>query len=163
MNSKRNDLITGIVLALFSLWYLYEAFSIRIFAGMGKAVVNSTTMPKIWAVCMLLLAAALIFRSIRAPAPKGNGDKTSASSWIKENSEVWCTFAALFIYAALLEPLGFIIASILYIFAQTIILMGKENRNYVKAGIIAVVCSVASYYVFVHWLAVLLPVGAIFE
>lgn len=161
MNDKRTDLITGIVLALFSLWYFYEALHVRIFAGMGKAVVNSTTMPKIWAVCMLLLSGALILRSIRAP--KGKEEGNGLGAWFKANVEVIYTFAALFIYTALLEPLGFIIASVLYIFAQTLILMGKEHRSYVKALIIAVVCSAASYYVFVYHLAVLLPKGAIFE
>lgn len=164
MNNKRNDLITGIVLALFALWYFYEALSIRVFAGMGKAVVNSTTMPKIWAVCLLLLAGALILRSLRTPAPKGaKSGSFSLGAWVKANYEVFLTFTALFIYAALMEPLGFIISSILYIFAQTLILMDKEHRSYVKALAIAVVCSVASYAVFVYWLAVLLPVGAIFE
>ncbi len=165
MNNKRNDLITGIVLALFALWYFYEALSIRIFAGMGKAVVNSTTMPKIWAVCLLLLAGALILRSLRTPAPKDakSGSGFNLGAWVKANYEVFLTFAALFLYAALMEPLGFIISSILYIFAQTLILMDKGHRSYVKALVIAVVCSVASYALFVYWLAVLLPVGAIFE
>lgn len=162
MNSKRNDLITGIVLALFALWYFYESTGIKAFAGLaGKSPVTSSTMPKIWAVCLLLLSAALILRAIRAPKGKSAGSKFSLGDWCKTNSEVLLTFLALFVYAALMAPLGFIISSILYIFAQTIILMGKD-RNYVKALIIAVVCSVASYCVFVYGLAVLLPVGAIF-
>lgn len=164
MNNKRNDLITGIVLAVFALWYLWQSFSIRVFAAMGKAVVNSTTMPKIWAVCMLLLAGALILRSLRAPkSAKDSQGAFSLGEWCRANSEVLLTFVALFIYAAIMVPLGFIISSILYIFAQTLILMGKEHRSYVKAGIIAVVCSVATYFIFVYWLAVLLPAGMIFE
>ena len=162
MNNKRNDLITGIVLAVFALWYLWQSFSIRVFAAMGK--VNSTTMPKIWAVCMLLLAGALILRSLRAPkSAKDSQGAFSLGEWCRANSEVLLTFVALFIYAAIMVPLGFIISSILYIFAQTLILMGKEHRSYVKAGLIAVVCSVATYFIFVYWLAVLLPAGMIFE
>lgn len=162
MNSKRNDLITGIVLALFAIWYFFEAMSIKTFAGMSKAVVTSSTMPKIWAVCLLLLAGALILRSIRAPKPEKAGQKVTFGDWCKTNSEVLLTFAALFIYAGLMAPLGFIISSILYIFFQTLILMGKEHRSYVKALVIAVVCSAACYFVFVYGLAVLLPGGAIF-
>lgn len=162
MNSKRNDLITGIVLALFALWYFYEAIGIKTFAGMSKAAVTSSTMPKIWAVCLLLLAGALILRAVRAPKGAREGKRATFAEWCKTNSEVLQTFAALFIYAALMAPLGFIISSILYIFFQTLILMGKEHRNYVKALVIAVVCSVACYLVFVYGLAVLLPAGAIF-
>ena len=160
--SKRNDLITGIVLALFALWYFFEASSIKVFKAFSKAAVNSTTMPKIWAVCMLLLALALIVRALR------NKEKSSAASfslgtWFSKNKEVVLTFIALLIYIAIMNLVGFIIASIFYIFAQTLILMPKDQRNFLKAGIIAVVFSSATYYVFVYWLAVLLPVGAIFE
>ena len=161
--NKRNDLITGIVLIAFSLVYLVQAFNIRIFKAMGKAVVNSTTMPKIWAICMILLALSLIVRAIRS---KNDGDKNKTRSFkqmLHDNSEVIATFTALVIYIAIMELFGFIFASILYIFAQTIILTPKDKRNYVQAGIIAVICSVATYYLFVSYLSVLLPEGILLE
>ena len=85
------------------------------------------------------------------------------SAWFNKNLEVVETFGALLIYIAIMNFVGFIIASIFYIFVQTLILMPKGEKSYVKAGVIAVIFSVATYYIFVYWLAVLLPVGAIFE
>ncbi len=161
---KRTNLITGIVLAAFALWYLYEAFKVRVFAAMGKAIVDSTTMPKIWAVCLLLLSLCLIVRSLRTKeSKKAKASRLSLGELVKKNTEVIWTFIALLLYIACLHFLGFILSSMLYIFAQTIILMPKAERSYVKAGIMAVVCSVAAYMIFVHLLAVLLPVGTLFE
>lgn len=48
--SKRNDLITGIVIAVFSLWYYFEASNIHVMKAFCKSAVNSTSMPKIWAI-----------------------------------------------------------------------------------------------------------------
>lgn len=63
-----------------------------------------------------------------------------------------------------MEPLGFVISSMIYVFVQALILTQvKTKASMIKAGILAVVCSCATYYVFVNWLAVLLPAGAIFE
>ena len=161
--SKRNDLITGIVIAVFSLWYYFEASNIRVMKAFSKSAVNSTSMPKIWAVCMLLLAIALIVRGLRNKDKDAKGEPFSFSAWFNKNLEVVETFGALLIYIAIMDFVGFIIASIFYIFVQTLILMPKGEKSYVKAGIIAVIISVATYYIFVYWLAVLLPAGAIFE
>lgn len=158
---KRTDFVAGIVLALFSIFYFYSALHVRIFRAMGKAIVNSTTMPKIWAVCMFLLALCLIIRGIRSPKKKG--EHVSLSEWVKENIEVLGTFLVLIIYVLIMEPLGFVIASFFYIFTQTLILMPRGKRSLVKAGIIAVIFSAGTYYVFVNWLSVLLPAGRIFS
>ena len=75
--SKRNDLITGIVIAVFSLWYYFEASNIRVMKAFSKSAVNSTSMPKIWAVCMLLLAIALIVRGLRNKDKDAKGEPFS--------------------------------------------------------------------------------------
>ncbi len=166
MSNRKTDLVTGIVLAVFALWYLYQSFSIRMFAAMGKVAVNSATMPKLWAVCMLLLSAALIsryFRKGKAEKAEKAEKKAGSGSILADNAEVIATFVSLIVYVALLKYAGFIVSTSLYVFAQTIILMQKHERSYVKAGVLAVVFSVAAYFLFVHVLAVLLPIGTWFE
>ena len=82
---------------------------------------------------------------------------------VKENSLIIYTFGALFLYALALEYVGFIISSAVYIFLQTLILMPKQNRSFIKAAILGVVSGVAAFCIFVYWLDVLLPVGKLFE
>ncbi len=161
---NRTDFITGIILAVFSITYYMQACSVRIFPGMGKAIVNSQTMPKIWAICLFLLALCLISRPFRKSFK--DNSKSSSLSFIescKANSEVILTFIALFFYVLCLNFLGFVISSAVYIFLQTIILMPKEKRSYLKAAILGIVSATIAFCVFVYWLDVLLPVGKIFE
>lgn len=171
MNSNRKDLIAGIVLALFALCYFYEATGIKSFAGLGRTLIDSAAMPKIWAGCLLLLSCALILRSLRAERGGSKAQqqqqqkekpKLSPAAWCREHAAVLLTFAALFAYAALMVPLGFIAASTLYIFAQILILQGSL-RGWYKALLLGVICSAASYFIFVRGLAVLLPPGLIFK
>ncbi len=160
---NRTDFYTGIVLALFAIWYFVQAGTIRIFPGMGKAIISSQTMPKLWAVCLMLLAAVLISRPFRKSFKADREAKLSFSEMITKNSEVILTFVALFVYAGLLSSLGFIISTALYVFAQNLILTPKEDRSYLKAALLGIVSSVAAFCIFVYWLDVLLPVGTIFD
>ena len=86
---NRTDFIAGIVLAIFSILSYMQACSVRIFPGMGKSIVNSQTMPKIWAVCLFLLAACLISRPFRKSYKDDNSSKKkmlSLMETVKENS-----------------------------------------------------------------------------
>mgnify|MGYP001163281726 CR=1 FL=1 len=158
--SKKGDLIAGIILALFSVFYLYEAMDIAVFAGMGKSVVDSGTVPKVWGGCLLVLSLWLIIRSLIAmkknPEQKKGGSLVEA---IKDKREVWETFGLLFFYIATMDFLGFVISSMIYIFGQIIVLSPPSKVNYKIAGILAVVFSFGIYFVFVDYLMVLLPPG----
>lgn len=163
---NRTDFIAGIVLAIFSILYYMQACSVRVFPGMGKSVVNSQTMPKIWAICLLLLAVCLISRPFRKnyKDDSSSGKKSlSLIATLKDNTLIIYTFGALFLYALALEYVGFIISSAIYIFLQTLILMPKKDRNFIKAAILGVVSGAAAFCIFVYWLDVLLPVGKLFE
>ena len=163
---NRTDFIAGVVLAIFSILYYMQACSVRIFPGMGKSIVNSQTMPKIWAICLFLLAACLISRPFRKSYKDDNSSNKKSLSLIetlKENTLIIYTFGALFLYALALEYVGFIISSAVYILLQTLILMPKQNRSFIKAAILGVVSGLAAFCIFVYWLDVLLPVGKLFE
>lgn len=156
---KRQDLMTGIIMALVSLWYLFEAAQVKVFAGMGKAIIDSGTIPKVWGGCLLVLSIILIIRGFRGLQKEGQLDKFNLWDKVKEHWEVVGTFILLTIYIGIMDYLGFVIASMIYIFFQILVLTPKEKRNYKMAGILAVIFSISIYYVFVEWLMVLLPVG----
>jgi putative tricarboxylic transport membrane protein len=73
-----------------------------------------------------------------------------------------CVLRTLFlsiVYVALLEPLGFLISSMLYIFFQTLNLCPKNEVGFVKFAIIAVVSSIIIYVTFRNGLHLMLPGG----
>jgi len=63
------------------------------------------------------------------------------------------------VYVLLLEPLGFLISSILYVFCQILNLCPKNDVNIVKFAVIAVVSSVIIYFTFRNGLHLMLPAG----
>jgi putative tricarboxylic transport membrane protein len=104
----------------------------------------------------LLIAAGLLFiemwkdRKQQAPAPAASATRDIRHLWILAGVVVWTG-----VYYALLEKLGYIVDSAIYLFA----LMSWFNRGkWVANGLTAVLYSVLSYVMFVK-LDVNLPRG----
>ena len=151
------DLLTGIVAAAFSAFYLMQTSGIKVFGG-ATAGVTAQTVPRLWGVAMLVLSILLILRSILAMRKKSEQDEEARL----ERREVVCTFCLLILYAALMKLVGFIIMSILYVYLQVWVLTPPEKRTkrmHTIAGGLAVFFSVSLYFVFTKYLMVMLPPG----
>lgn len=158
------DLLTGIVAAAFSAFYLMQTSGIKVFGG-ATAGVTAQTVPRLWGVAMLALSILLILRSILAMRKKSEQDEEESLGFLarlKERREVVCTFSLLILYAALMKPVGFIIMSIIYVYLQVWVLTPPEKRTkkmHTIAGGLAVFFSVSLYFVFTKYLMVMLPPG----
>ena len=158
------DLLTGIVAAAFSAFYLMQTSGIKVFGG-ATAGVTAQTVPRLWGVAMLALSILLILRSVLAMRKKSEQDEEERLGFLarlKERREVVCTFGLLILYAALMKPVGFIIMSILYVYLQVWVLTPPEKRTkrmHTIAGGLAVFFSVSLYFVFTKYLMVMLPPG----
>ena len=158
------DLLTGIVAAAFSAFYLMQTSGIKVFGG-ATAGVTAQTVPRLWGVAMLVLSILLILRSILAMRKKSEQDEEESLGFLarlKERREVVCTFGLLILYAALMKLVGFIIMSILYVYLQVWVLTPPEKRTkrmHTIAGGLAVFFSVSLYFVFTKYLMVMLPPG----
>ena len=92
---------------------------------------------------------------------KSSEKNVSLAQLLTLNKEVGLTFILLAIYTVFLKQLGFVTATFLYIFFQTLVLTKKEKRNYKLTIILAIIFSVLIDYIFVELLSVLLPKGII--
>lgn len=163
MEYKKN-LIPGIVLTIFSIIYLVLTSQIKKFSGLGSDPLGARAIPYLWGISLLVLSLILVVRGIkqRNLAIKNNTlvkSELNFAGIIKENREIVLTFISLAVYIALLEPVGFLIMTAVYLFVQTLILTPKEKRNYIVTLITSIVIAVALDYVFVCLLNVLLPLG----
>lgn len=163
MQYKKN-LIPGIVLTLFSAGYLAYAAQIEKFTGSGSTPLSARFMPYFWGTCLLLLSVILIFRGLKqrnAEIAAGMTQKntTTAREFVREHYEVILTFVFLAIYIALMESIGFLIMTILFLFGEIVILTPREKRNYLISGIVALVFAFGIDFIFVRLLNVLLPLG----
>ena len=87
----------------------------------------------------------------------------ASSTEKKENRNVLGTAVLLLVYICLIEPLGFLIASVLYLFAQFLYLTEVSNlrrpKTYVLYFVIALVVSTGIYYLFLNVFHLILPAG----
>ena len=132
MEYKKN-LIPGIVLTIFSIIYLVLTSQIKKFSGLGSDPLGARAIPYLWGISLLVLSLILVSRGIKQrnlAIKNSTYVKTSLnlSHMIKENREIVMTFLSLAIYIALLEPIGFLIMTVIYIFVQTLILTPKEKK-----------------------------------
>lgn len=165
-NSKyKQDIVPGIVLTVFSLLYLACIPQIKIFDGLGATPLNNRFVPYLWGGFLLVLSLWLIIRGLgkrkKFLAEGGTVTKFDWKATLDKYREVIASFVCLTIYVALMDAIGFVIMTIVYLFVQILILTPRENwkKNYIPAAITAVVCGVVLYIIFREMLNVLLPVG----
>lgn len=168
MKNYKQNLISGTVLFVFAAVYFIMAFDISTFRGLGSTPLTAQFMPKFWGTCLLILSGLVVIRGLRQyrawkKSPEAQKEqKKDGSSWWYNNYAVVLTFVVLALYVALLEPLGFIVSTMLYVFFGILVITPPyKKRSYLLAGIIVVVTAVLLDYVFVVLLNVLLPKGLI--
>lgn len=159
------DIIPGIVIALFSIGYMSMIPSIKTFTGLGATPLTNHFVPYLWGSSLLVLGLWITLRGLRKRQKYlregGVIEKTSLKEILTEKREVIASFLCLAVYVGLMGPVGFVPMTILYVFAQIMILTAKEQwkKTMVPAIITAVVSGGALFYIFRYMLNVLLPVG----
>ena len=125
-NKGKNDLFSGIVLGGFAIAYLIGAAMIKIPKMLSASLLNASSVPKLWGVLLLILGIVLIVRGLRvmkAEKAAGNApEKKTASDAAKgfwaDNRAVVEMFVVLLVYIALIQPVGFLISTFLFLFAE---------------------------------------------
>lgn len=134
-NSKyMMDIVPGVVIAVFSLLYLSQVPGIQAFEGLGSTPLDNHFVPYLWGGVLLFLGLWLVGRGIvkfkRFKAAGGEAKKNSLGAAIAEKREVIASFVALVIYVGLMDLVGFVIMTVLYTFAQILILTpGRSGRK----------------------------------
>ena len=159
------DIIPGIALSAFSLFYMSQISGIKAFKGLGSTPLNNHFVPWLWSGALLFLSLWLIVRGVmKYRRCKAEGKiESGASLWsaLVEKREVVASFVALALYVAFMGSVGFVITTTIYVFAQILILTPKERwaSNIIPAAITALIAGCLLFYIFRSTLNVLLPVG----
>ncbi len=137
---------------------IYAAsFGIRDFAAVG---VGATFFPRLASIGFVILGAILTVQAIKEPkavaATSVSSESTNSS---KKNFSVLYSMGLFIVYLALMQTLGYIVCSALYIFIQTLILKPRSQKKYILYGIIAVISSLTTYLLFVRVFGIMIPTG----
>jgi putative tricarboxylic transport membrane protein len=153
---KFGNIICGSLLLLWAI-SLYNA-SLGISKLSGVSRIGSGFMPQLVAILLAIVSIVIIageIKKLKTPAravPKADTAKVNLKA-------VVATLFLIMVYVALLEKVGFLIMTAVYLFIQISLLSGKEDRKISLFGVIAVTASVAIYYLFVNAFHLMLPVG----
>jgi len=156
---KRVDLALSVAVALIGLIILFETRDIR--EGMISDPISARGMPRITGVTMFIVGIALAVLRLRIwSALPGHlvlsegkdDDEGYPASWIRAFSIIFVSM----LWAVLLKPLGYLIATPLYL-AAVVLLLGMRST----IGIIAysTITTLITWYVFSQPLHIILPLG----
>ena len=150
--SRLVRVLAAVVLVVLSVTFLVGVFDIRSPDGLDPA--GPRFFPLIVTSAWVLLSLAYLAESLRAPRSAGSEEPGHRRTWF----EPVAISALLLLYAFLVVPLGYVIATLLLFFAAARVL---GSRNTVRDAIVAVVLSVVVYIAFTRFLDISLPEGAL--
>lgn len=144
----RRDRIAASGLGLFAIIYMIAGWNLPRFA-LSTGVIDSYIFPLILGALLLLLSIIYFVQSGGPKDAKSFMDGVNVPLLLK-------LFGTTVLYALILEPLGFVIATAIFLFGNMLLL---GLRNWVKLTLISVGFAIGVYAVFVYVLEVSLARG----
>lgn len=148
---KLSEIVLSIVLLISGAALWLAAQKIEVGAAMGQ---GGDFMPKLCSTVWLILSVLLLFQSISI-REEGKESQISLKGFFS-------TLILLFAYVLLLDIIGFVLTSIVYMFVQMLLFVPEEYRNrksLVLFAVISVITPVAVNALFVNVFALILPTG----
>lgn len=154
---KNQNFLAGVALSLVGLFMLVDAIN---FGRFINGSVGADFFPKIVSAALLVVGISLACSGLAQVRKGSSATAEGSDDQIKSNVlEFLGAIAALVLYIFLLEPLGFIIATIPFCFALILLISPKKKRNYPLFAGVSVGVAIAAYLLFVKVFYVMLPQG----
>ena len=148
--SRPVQLTAALVLLVLSVTFLVNVFGIRSKDGLDPA--GPRFFPFIVCTAWVVLSVAYLIESWRRPA--SDGDASTGRSWFEPVG----IGVLLIVYAFLVVPLGYLVATALLFFAAARVL---GSRNTIRDAIVSVALVVLVYVAFTRFLDISLPEGVL--
>ncbi|RLQ93812.1 tripartite tricarboxylate transporter TctB family protein [Falsibacillus albus] len=139
----------AVFLFLFSIFYLIMTFNLPSYPYVP---VDSDVIPMGLGILLMILSAALYFVKEKSEASKEEHEKIPG----KEKLMLLGVLGIILLYIFLLEPLGFILSTLLFIFGCSRLL---GYKNYILNGVVSIIFPLVVYFAFTKGLQVALPSG----
>lgn len=154
---KNQNFLAGIALSLVGIFMLVDAIR---FGRFINGNVGADFFPKMVSTALLLVGISLLSSGLTQVKKEPSVANGGVTGQIKGNvPEFLGTIAVLILYILLLEPLGFIIATIPFCFSLILLISPKDKRNYLLFAAISVGVAIVAYLLFVKVFYVMLPQG----
>ena len=152
MPSKKENYTIFIILAVLSAAVTYSAFHIP--PG-GELGFGADFMPKVVGILLVFCSMGFLVQGLRAEAGETREGRINWTPVIR----FFVALGLLVLYTALIKPVGFIVMTVFYIFAQSQFMVPPEKRSCRLSAVIALVSALVIYYIFTKGLNMALPGG----
>jgi len=174
-SSKKVDIFSGVLILIISITLFISTLG---FQQMTESRVGSAFFPQIASAGMAVMSILLIISPLIQKKIKENTDENNeveehesimdqrepSEVEIEEDGKkyyglVVLTILLLVACVALLQPLGFIISTTIFLFLQMCIMSKKHNRKYITFIIVSIATSGLIYWIFRGFFNLMLPAG----
>lgn len=154
MRTGYKDLISGGVLLSLAVLMFWAASKIPRVLALG---IDSGFVPRFLAICLAGTCAPIVYRGVRELSQR----RSSSRPDVQRGGGLFilATFLLVALYIGLLEKIGFLLMTSVYLVGQFSILAGRGHRRPVIFVVAAILVSVAIYYTFVKVFNLMLPAG----
>ena len=163
--ARYKDVFGGLFWLIVAVAMYYASFGIRKLAigGGSTSFVGSGFMPRMVAIGMIILSVTIIWKEWEKIRATGSTacDKEELSLYEKYLPVV-VSLVLFTAYIALMETVGFVIMTVIYLFGQMFILAAPEHRKPIMFVVIAVVGAVTINYTFIEVFQLMLPESRLF-
>lgn len=154
---KYGDLITSVFFLIFGVWLIITA---KMLPESAIVSIGPDFMPMVIGVIMVILAAILLVQSIMGI--KKNTAEIKPDEDKPEYKRVIESLVLSLAYVLLLQPVGFIVSTLVYLFAQIFVLAPDVNRtkkDIIIFLIVDVVFTFIVFFLFRYGFKIVLPAG----
>lgn len=188
MDSRRKDIYSSVFFIVLAVAYYFQTYNIRSYKSFDVTVLTSASIPRVLAVILLVLSIIQIVSCLKVKERKENIIGNSEEGTLKKEEtveldiekelkiaqkneenekydikDIIFTVIFLIVYLLMMDSLGFVISTFLYMVAQ-ITLMTKRAERKKKILFCIVLSAISSFlifYLFNDVLGMILPIGPI--
>lgn len=152
---RDKDVLSAIVLILVAAYVFFASGQLEARTQMD---IGPDFMPRLLAVLMFGLALVQLLGALKRARPPEPRRMPRTGDLVERYADIFSLLAILG-YVLLFQSLGFILASVLFLFVQFAIMAPRSERRYLRFALLAVVVSVVSFWFFERGFYVFLPPG----
>ena len=155
MTNKKRNLITSVIFLVFGAFMLVQSLAVphKIPSDVGSGYV-----PAFISICLMVVSGAKLILTLLDKDPAYAVKKQKSDS---SNIGGVVTVLIMLAYMLAFEPVGFIVSSVVFLFALMNWFANNENRKPILFAIIAIVLPIAIDALFVFVIKMPLPKGLI--
>lgn len=155
------EIIIGLVLIGLGLLIFIQGGNLP---SLNEAFFNAGSFPRMIAAVLILLSILLILSKLNElrkmePAEDKVSNKERLAAFYKEYKLVILTTAVFFVYIFLLQFIGFVVSTILFIIGTAILIGYRKRKEVMTISAVAVILTLTIYFFFENVLYVRFPSG----